>query len=75
MSADGMDPYIGWSLDGLSLSLCSIFFFPLDRNVSRLKFLHSSGYFFFLKLGKKSLLGLLHYAYLSDSLSENHFNL
>ena len=36
MSADGMDPEVRWSLDGLSFSLCSIFFFvlvfPLERN-------------------------------------------
>jgi hypothetical protein len=28
VSAHGMDPKVGWSLDGLSLSLCSIIFVP-----------------------------------------------
>jgi hypothetical protein len=27
LSVDGMDPYVGQSLNGLSFSLCSIFFF------------------------------------------------
>ena len=39
MSADGIDHTVGWCLDGLSFSLCSIFVpaFPLDRDNSRLK--------------------------------------
>jgi hypothetical protein len=42
VSAHGMDPKVRWSLGGLPFSLCSIFFwsvFPLDRNISVLKFL------------------------------------
>jgi hypothetical protein len=37
VSVDGMDLKVGQSLDGLSFSICSIFFvpaFPLDRNNS-----------------------------------------
>jgi hypothetical protein len=36
---------VGWSLDGLSFCLCSIFVsvFPLDRNISELKFLRCVG--------------------------------
>jgi hypothetical protein len=37
---DGMDLMMEWPLDGLSLSLCSVFVpaFPLDRENSGLKF-------------------------------------
>jgi hypothetical protein len=40
-----MDPTLGWSLNGLSFRLCSIFVpaFPLDRNTSRLEILKMDG--------------------------------
>ena len=41
-----MNLKVGWSLDDLSLSLCSIFpaAFPLDKNNSGLKFLKMGGW-------------------------------
>jgi hypothetical protein len=46
--AHGMDPKLGWSLEGLSFSLCSIFVsaFLLDMNNSGSKFLKVGWYKF-----------------------------
>ena len=72
MSAHGMDPKVGQSLDGLSFSLCPIFVsaFPLDRNISQALCSFSVGFFIafsllncrgsFYLLGTMSLSDIVH---------------